>query len=210
MKNFVITIGRQCGSGGLALGESLAKALDVPFYDNNLVDMASKKVNLHPEVSKHSDETATRSFLYSIATGATFGGILGGHYEMPIGDKLFVSQSDVIKELAHKHSCVIVGRCANYILRNEPDINHLSVFTFADMDYRLKRIKDTHNLNDAKAKEKILKTDKKRRTFYNYYSNGTWGNAADYDLCLNMSLFGPELAQELIIDCVKKLQNSEN
>ncbi len=204
MKNFVITIGRQFGSGGRALGETLAKELNIGFYDDNLVDMASEKINLHPDVSKHSDETATKSFLYSIVTGSGFGGMLGGHYEMPIGDKLFISQSEVIKELAHKHSCIIVGRCANYILKNEPDINLFSIFTYADMDYKINRIKELYNLSDAEAKDKILKTDKKRRSFYNYYSNGTWGNASDYDLCINMALLGPDFAKEIVKSYIKK------
>jgi len=198
MKNLVITIGRQYGSGGREFGQKLAEALGIDFYDNEVVQLAAEKSNLSPEISKHADEQATNSLLYSLATGGNFRGMFNGYYEMPLNDRLFIAQADVIKELAQKSSCVIVGRCANYVLRDMEDIQKVDLFMFADMDYRIARIKRIYNLTDSQAKDKIVKTEKKRRTFYNYYSNGNWGNAAEYDLCINVSNIDSDTAIELV------------
>jgi len=205
MKNLVITIGRQYGSGGREFGKKLADALGIAFYDNELVKMAAEKSNLCPEISKTADEKAANSLLYSIATGG-MRGLFNGYYEMPINDKIFIAQTEIIKQIAHEHSCVIVGRCANYVLRDEPDIDKLDLFIYADLDYRIDRIKGKYNLTDAQAKDKIVKTEKKRKAYYNYYSNGSWGNTTEYDLCINVAPIGYERAIELVKSYSDRLQ----
>ena len=198
MKNTVITIGRQYGSGGREFGKKLADALGFKFYDNELVKLAAEKSNISPEISKIADEKATNSLLYSLATGSTFRGMFNGYYEMPINDRVFIAQAETIKQLAHESSCVIVGRCANYVLEDDDQINKLDLFIYADLESRIKRIKDEYNLTDAQAKDKIIKKEKKRRTFYNYYSNGNWGHATDYDLCINVSPLTIETTIEMV------------
>ena len=117
---------------------------------------------------------------------------------MPINDRVFISQAETIKQLAHESSCVIVGRCANYVLEDDDQINKLDLFIYADLESRIKRIKGEYNLTDAQAKDKIIKTEKKRRTFYNYYSSGNWGHATDYDLCINVSPLTVETTIEMV------------
>lgn len=198
MKNIVITIGRQYGSGGREFGKHLADALGFKFYDQEIVDITSKKHNINIEVSKASDEKATNSLLYSIVTAGSFDGMFFNNYEMPANDKVFLAQADVIKELANESSCVMVGRCANYVLRDEENIKKVDLFIYADLDSRIERIKKLYELNDAQAKSKIIKTEKVRKNYYNYYSSGEWGNPSEYDLCINMSGISVDGAVEVV------------
>ena len=188
--SLIITIGRQFGSGGRDVGEKVAEYFNIPFYDKELVELAAQKSNISKEALKEVDEHATNSFLYSLASGNySMRGINAPiYYEMPINDKLFIAQADVIKEVAKRGSCVIVGRCADYALEGYPNL--LSVFIHADLDARIKRIAKKYDLTDAKAKDLINKTDKKRASYYNYYTNKKWGEAASYELCLNSSELG--------------------
>ena len=160
MKNLVITIGRQCGSGGSELGKRIAEDMGMDYYDDELVKLAAKNSNLSPEISEMADEKATNSLLYSLVTGGSLRGMFNGYYEMPLNDRVFLAQADTIKQLAHERSCVIVGRCANYVLREDKDINLLNLFVYADMEYRIDRIKNKYNLNEAQAKDRIIKTEK--------------------------------------------------
>ena len=205
MKNLVITIGRQYGSGGREFGKKLADALGIAFYDEEIVTLTAEKNNLSPEISKTADEQASNSLLYSLATGGAFRGMFNGYYEMPLNDKFFIAQSKIIKQLAHEGSCVMVGRCANYVLRDDDEINKIDLFIYADMDYRINRIKGIYNLDDTQAKNKIVKTEKKRRTYYNYYSNGNWGHTSEYDLCINLAPITHEDAIEMIKIYAKKI-----
>lgn len=186
-----IVIGRQYGCGGYDIGNRLAKELDFPFFDKEIVELAAKKGNLSSEIVKNLDENAKGSFLYSIAMGNYSAGTFGGpiYYEMPINDKLFLAQSDIIKENALKGPCVFVGRCADYVLK-KARIPHISVFLFADMEYKIKNISERLGLPEQKAKEKIIKTEKQRRSYYDYYTNRDWGVMKNYDLCLSTSALG--------------------
>lgn len=205
MKNLVITLSRQYGSGGLELAKQLSKELGISYYDKDLVKIAADKSNISHDISKQADEKATNSLLYSLATGSSFRGMFNGYYEMPINDRLFIAQTEIIKELAQKESCVIVGRCSNYVLQNEEGIHRLDLFICADMEQRIERIKTKYSLTEAQAKDKILKTEKKRRTYYNYYSNGNWGLASDYDLCINLGRIGIDTAVSLVKTYAKKI-----
>ena len=203
--SLIITIGRQFGSGGRDVGEKVAEYFNIPFYDKELVELAAQKSNISKEALKEVDEHATNSFLYSLASGNySMRGINAPiYYEMPINDKLFIAQADVIKEVAKKGSCVIVGRCADYVLENENE-DVLSVFVYGSVDYRAKRVMSALNITQAKAKDKVLKTDKQRRTYYDYYTSKNWGVMSNYDLCIDAEKFGIEETANMIINAAKK------
>ena len=173
-------------SGGRDVGEKVAEYFNIPFYDKELVELAAQKSNISKEALKEVDEHATNSFLYSLASGNySMRGINAPiYYEMPINDKLFIAQADVIKEVAKRGSCVIVGRCADYVLENE-NVDVLSVFVYGSVDYRAKRVMSALDITQAKAKDKVLKTDKQRRTYYDYYTSKNWGVMSNYDLCID-------------------------
>ena len=202
--SLVITIGRQFGSGGRNVGEKVAEYFNIPFYDKELVEMAAQKSNLSQEALKEVDEHATNSFLYSLASGNYSLRSINApiYYEMPINDKLFIAQAEVIKEIAKKGSCVIVGRCADYVLENE-NVDLLNVFIHGSVDYRAGRVMDALGLKQNKARDKVIKTDKQRRTYYDYYTSKDWGVMSNYDLCINAETFGIEGAANLIISYAK-------
>lgn len=203
--SFVITIGRQFGSGGRDVGEKIASALGIPFYDKELVEMAAQKSNISHEALKEVDERATSSFLYSLVGGNySMRGVNAPlYYEMPINDKLFIAQSDIIKNVAKQGSCVIVGRCADYVLESEEDVDLLNLFIYGSVDYRAKRVMQALNLTPSKARERVLKTDKQRRTYYDYYTSKDWGVMTNYDLCINTEKTGIDNAAEFVIRYVK-------
>lgn len=196
----VITIGRQFGSGGRAIGKLVAEKLGIPFYDKELIKHIAQESGLSHEILDDYDEKPTNSFLYSLSLGAyTYGNSLTGIPEMPMSDKIFVIQSDVIKNLAKQGPCVIVGRCAESILRDV--VPTLNVFIHTDFDARIQRVSEYDGIAHDEAAEKIRKTDKKRASYHNYYSELKWGAATSYDLCID-SKIGIENAAKLIIDCV--------
>lgn len=201
----VITIGRQFGSGGSDVGKRIADSLGIPFYDKELVELAAKKSNISYEAVKEIDERATNSLLYSIVTGSF--GVKGLNaplfYEMPMNDKFFIAQSEVIKELSKEGDCVIVGRCADYVLSTEEDIDVLSLFIYGSLDYRSMRVAEAMNLTMNRAKDYIQKTDKQRRTYYDYYTSREWGKMQNYDLCLNTEKIGIENAADMVINYLK-------
>jgi len=205
-KNIVVTIGRQYGSGGKEIGRKLAERMGVTFYDEELVTMAAENSNIDKDMLHKVDESATGSLLYSLVMNGGLRGIATPmYYEMPLNDKLFIAQSDVIKKIASKGSAVIVGRCADYVLQNEEAVT-LNVFLYADMDYKIDRINKLYGLEPKAAKDRIVKTEKQRKTYYNYYTNKDWGNMASYDLCLNVSKMGTDKAVDVIFDIVEELK----
>lgn len=201
----VITIGRQYGSAGHDIGEMIAKELGYKFYDKELVEIAAKKSNISQEAVKEIDEKATSSLLYSLASGNySLRGISGPlYYEMPLNDKLFIAQSEVIKEVAAKDNCVIVGRCADYVLEDAENIDLLSVFIYASQEFRMKRVREAFDLTEKQARDRVNKTDKQRRIYYSYYSNRDWGAMSNYDMCLNTGKIGIKEAADIIINYIK-------
>lgn len=189
----IITISRQYGSGGRLIGRKLAEELNIPFYDNELITLAAKQSGYSEEVFKSVDEKATNSLLYSLAV---YGNLTGSIAPMPLNDQLFIIQSNIIRELAQQGSCVIVGRCADYVLDEEPDC--INVFVYADMPHRAARAVAEYGLDAAKAENIIQKTDKKRSTYYTYYSNKRWGQAENYHLCVDSGPIGIEGAMGVI------------
>lgn len=204
----VITIGREYGSAGHDIGELIANALGYTFYDKELVEIAARNSNISPETVKHMDEKATSSLLYSLASGSYSMRGAGGplYYEMPLNDKLFIAQSDVIKSVAQKGNCVIVGRCADYVLEDVEDVETCNVFVYAPQAYRVKRVMDAFGINERKAKERVQKTDKQRKTYYSYYTNRNWGEMSNYDICINSQKTGIDRGAKIIIDYIRGLE----
>ena len=202
----IITIGRECGSGGRHIGQKLAEEMGVKCYDKELLTLAAKKSGLCRELFETHDEKPTNSFLYSLVMDTYSLGYSSGSYsDMPINHKIFLAQFDAIKKIADEGPCVLVGRCADYALENYDNV--VNVFIYADLDIRVRRIARLYNLTDAKAKDMILKTDKKRASYYNYYTNKEWAEAKSYDLCLNSGKLGVEGTAKAIKDYVSLRNN---
>ena len=203
-KKTIITIGRQFASGGHDIGEALAKKLGVKLYDKEMLKRAAKESGLCEELFETHDEKPTNSFLYSLVMDTYSMGYSNSVFaEMPINHKVFLAQFDAIKKIAKEGPCVLVGRCADYAL--EEFDNVVNVFIHADLDARINRISRVHDeLTYAKAKDVILKQDKKRGHYYNYYTNKKWADAESYDLCLCTSSIGIEGAVQTIIDYVER------
>lgn len=203
MKKYTITIGRQFGSGGHEIGVKLAKALQIKCYDKEILSEASKKSGLCEEIFHNNDEKPTSSFLYSLVMDVTGGSYSGAAYlDMPLNHKVFLAQFHTIQDIAKKESAIFIGRCADYALIDNPEL--IRIFIHAPLEDRITRIAKLHNLTANKAKDLILKTDKKRASYYNYYSNGKWGDAANYDLSVNSSLCGIDATVNLLEEFIFK------
>ncbi len=201
--NLVITIGRECGSSGRHIGQMLAEELGVKCYDKELLALAAKHSGLCEELFKTHDEKPTSSFLYSLVMDTySMGYNTSAYMDMPINHKVFLAQFDAIKKLAEEESCVIVGRCADYALADYPGM--VSVFICANEDDKIKHLMERHNVSKDKAKDIMIKTDKRRSSYYNYYSSKKWGSSKSYDLCINSSVVGYEGAVAIIKEFAKK------
>lgn len=195
--NTIITIGRQFGSGGYEIAKKLAEDLDVKLYDKEMLDRAAKESGICQELFESHDEKPTSSFLYSLVMDTySFGYASGSYSDMPINHKVFLAQFDAIKKIANEGPCILIGRCADYALEDYPNV--LSIFIHADLDFRIRRVARMFDLTDAKAKDMIIKTDKKRSSYYNYYSNKKWGASESYNTCLDSSVFGIDGTVEAI------------
>ena len=201
MDRIIVTIGRQFGSGGRAIGEMLAKKLGISFYDKELISLAAKESGMSPEVFDNVDEKAANSLLYSLSMGLyNFGSGFSAMGDLPVNDKLYLLQHQLIKEIAAKESCVIVGRCADYVLRDDP--NCVNLFFYADMEYRKQEAVKKHGIDEARAEHIIIKTDKSRANYYSFYSGQKWGMAENYDLCINSAKLSDEKIVDLIIEYI--------
>lgn len=192
MTNTIITISRQYGSGGREIGKKLAEELGIPFYDNEIITIAAKKSGFAEGIFEQADQKPTGSLLYSLSM---FGANLAS-FDLPLNDKVFLIQSDIIREIAAKSGCVIVGRCADYVLRENP--NCVNVFISGDLEERMQWAVRENGVEPEKAKETVLKIDKRRATYYNYYTSMKFGNATNYQLCLNSSVLGRNGTVEII------------
>ena len=199
--NPIITIGRQYGSGGRAVAKKLAEVMNIAFYDKELLAEASKESGICQEVMENYDEKQEkRSFLSMMGFQARMDPA-GMYLEMPMNHRIFLAQFDAIRKIADKGPCVIVGRCADYVLRDHENV--LNVFIKASMEERIKRITMLYDLDQMKAEETIRKADKQRATYYNYYATGTWGDVTNYHLCLDTGVLGIDGAVELIRSAVE-------
>ena len=204
-KKLIITIARQYGSGGREIGEIVAEKLGIPIYDKEIITEVAARSNLSEEVIKKTDESATNSLLYTLAMGSNIvGTTMHFGYKMPLNDKLFILQSDIIRDYAEAGSCVIIGRCSDYVLRDEESI--LRIFVYGDLDHRKARVEERHpELKSSQIIDTINKTDKRRSTYYNFYTGNKWGKYDNYDLAINSSTLGIEGTAEMIYTIAKKM-----
>lgn len=193
----IITIGRQFGSGGYDVGKLLAQRLGIAFYDKELLGRAAKESGINPELFARADEQPTNSFLYSMSLGTV--GLHTGFMATPdylTNDKLFALQSETIRTIANEHPCVIIGRCADYVLREEPGL--VSVFIHSDIERRVARVRERCDLSAEQARQTIKKTDRRRSSYYNYFTDRNWGGVDNYDLAIDSGRVGIEGAVALI------------
>lgn len=199
MKKQVITISRQCGSGGHTIGKAVAKQLGIPFYDKKLLEIVAKESGFLLDVVEQQGEHVPASLLYSIAAHISYGfESMGRKNIASLPDQIYSFQKKLILELAKKESCVIVGRCADYILRDNTDCLH--VYIYGKIEDREKRVICEHGIAREDVKAHILDRDKKRREHYEYYTGQKWGMAENYTLCLNSSYYGVDACVKLIAD----------
>lgn len=198
MKKRIVTISRQCGSGGRYIGEQLAKELGVPCYDEKLMDMVAKESGFALDFVEEKGERITGSLLFNIASSLTYASNVFSGNGMSLQDEIYFIQNRIIKELAEKEPCVIVGRCADYVLREREDC--LNVFIHADDKSKLERAVKYYDMPEKDAPMILKKKDKARYNHYKYYTDLDWGMASNYDLCLNSGLLG-------IDGCVKVIKN---
>lgn len=195
MAKRIITISREFGSGGRFIGEEVAKKLGIAYYDKNIIGQIAEKSGLSPEYIQENAELSPKKGLFAYA----FSGrdITGKSVE----DMVYEAQRNIILELAEKEPCVIIGRNADYILKDRDDV--LNVFIYGDMPEKIKRITGLHNVEEKEAVKMMTDTDKRRRTNYNFYTDQNWGKASNYTLCLNSSQLGYDRCEMIIMECVK-------
>lgn len=203
MKNYVISIGRQLGSGGKEIAEKLGKRLNISVYDKKILEAAAQESGLDTDTFVNADEKESDSFFGNFVTlRDTIAGYFAGQGNCLDSDHLFQIQSEVIRNIATKESCIIIGRCSEYILRDHPSM--LSIFITADNKDRITRIMHKEGVNENEAVELMEKGDKKRKSYHDYYATTEWGVARHYDLCINSSRLGIEESVELIYEYVKR------
>lgn len=181
MANRVITITRQYGSGGREVGQKLAEAMGVEFYDNKLLEVAAGNSGIHKSHFEENDEKRSNSFLYLLSTTYGQGGV-------PFDDALFFAQLEAIRKIASEESCVIIGRCADYALRDFSKV--LNIFISAPLERRVKRAIEVYNIAEKHAEDYVKRIDKQRTSYYNYYTDKRWGQPQNYQICLDSSALG--------------------
>ena len=206
----IITISRQLGSGGRSASRIIAEHYGINVYDKKLIELAAQESGLHRQFFEQADEKVSRSFrsfLFGSRSASGHGTATGAGSPLS-GDALFKVQSDVIRDIAQREpSCIILGRCADYILRAVPGL--ISIFITADLDDRVRRYAKHDQISDAEAQSLIEKGDARRASYYNYYTQRKWGDAAHYDLCINSSRLGIEGTAEQIIRFVDSLSAAQ-
>ena len=197
MQKYVITIARQFGSRGCEIGQKLAEALGYKYYDRDLISMAAEKSGMDKSVLGAADEKAANSLLYTLALGSSVYAHGVDNINVPLNDKLYIVQSNIIKDIYNGgEGAVIVGRCADYVLSEKENV--LKVFISADFDNRVETVSIRSAVTEAKAKDMVIKTDKRRANYYNYYTGQKWGKIENYDLVINSSKCGIDGAVKVI------------
>ena len=201
MEKIIINIGRQFSSGGRYISKILCEEFGCSYFDKEILDLAAKESGFSPDVFKKSDEK--KSFIHTLF-----------HLHAPMlsddnfynnkfsEESLFKFQCDAIRKAANQGSCLFIGRCADYVLRDEP--NTVSIFLAADMEDRISRTMERYNMDEESARKTISKKDSTRASYYNYYTGKKWGAAESYDLCINTSIFGLDETAKFIADFIRK------
>lgn len=200
MSHRVIAIEREYASGGREVGELVAKQLGIPCYNREILQMASERCGVSPEYLETAEEAAPKSFLYTLMLTSSPTRTI--EENLPLSDKVYIVETNIIRELAEQGDCVIVGRCASHILR---EMNHLfNVFIYADNESRCERAVNEYHIEQRRVESVLRKTDKRRETFYSINTGGNWYDKSNYHLCLNSGLLGLELCADIIVETAKK------
>lgn len=204
MSNYIVTIARQYGSGGREVGQKLSELIGYKFYDKDLITLAAQKSGLSQDALHHVDEKAANSLLYTLALGSSVYSHGVERVNLPINDRLFVVQSEIIKDLAASgDGAIIVGRCADYVLSGKKNL--VRVYITSEFDVRVKTVMKRHELSESQAKDLIVKTDKRRANYYSYYTGEKWGKADKYDLVIATDRLGVDGAAKMVADYIKML-----
>lgn len=196
--NKIITISRQYGSGGREIGEKLSKRLGIAFYDNNIISMAAKKSGFSEKFFEDPEKNAGNSFMYSIVRGMQYQYRTATPWSLE--ETVYETQSEVIRSAAEQGPAVFIGRCADYILSGRDDL--VKVFIHADNEFRRERVMRLAGVTEDKVDETLKLKDKRRANYYNYHSDTKWGDAQNYDLCINSSFCGIDKAVDLICEFI--------
>ncbi|MGE4484001.1 MAG: AAA family ATPase [Oscillospiraceae bacterium] len=201
MDKLIITISREFGSGGRLIGKKLAERLGINCYDRELIEKVSEESGLSPEFIENFETNATTSLIYGLlaSTHTASGAFIP--YDVTIGDRAFFAQSAIIRSIASKESCVIIGRCADYILRSQPSC--VNVFIRADMEDKMQRAEMIYGMTDKNLSDRIARIDKGRANYYRHYAGTSWGSLRLYDLCINTSISGIDGAVDTILSFIK-------
>ena len=205
-ENTIITIGRQFGSGGHKIGNKLSEKLNIPLYDYNLIRMAARELNVTDEAAKQVDETILGRVLsaYVVGTGDYTAFMTDDVYGVPLSDRMYAAQTEIIKKLADRGPCIFVGRCADYVLGDYS--NMINTFIYAYKDDRINRIKKLYDLNDNPAWDKIKKVDQERKLYYEAHTGREWGTIESHEILINASLTGIDGAVDILEALFKKKQ----
>ena len=204
MKNYIVTIAREYGSGGRECGKKLAELTGYKFYDKDLITLAAQKSGMSTDALNSDDEKAASSLLYTLALGSSIYNSGMGSVNLPINDKLFVVQSQIIKDIANSgEGAIIVGRCADYVLSERDNV--VKIYITSDFDTRVNTVMKRHDLTQSQARDLIIKTDKRRSNYYSYYTGEKWGKADKYDVVVSTARIGIDGAAGLIADYIKML-----
>ena len=208
----IITISREYGSGGRLIGKLVAESLGYDFSDKELIDMAAQESGLSPDFIKKTEQNLSSGFLYNLLLGSSYSGTangassINGTQMLPLADQVFNAERKVILDLAKKGNCVIVGRCADYILNTSDEIDSkslLNVFIYGNLEEKLKRIENLYKEPEQAAKKTIQQIDKRRANHYNTFTEATWGDRKNYDIMINSSTAGIEETARLISEIAK-------
>ena len=202
---YTITISRQFGSGGKEIGKALADKLGIDFYDKELISLAAKESGYDPKIFENVDERATNSLLYSLSMGLyPVGNGFSSMGDLPVNDQLYMLQHKIIKKLANEKPCIFVGRCADYVLKDNPKC--INIFLYADLDYRVKRTIERNGVDPDRAEQAVNKADKTRANYYSFYSGKKWGRPENYHLCINTGILTTNQCVDIITNYIENLE----
>ena len=193
MAHTVITVGREYGSGGRLIAQKAAEALGIPFFDRSIINMAAEETGLSADFIRRTEQQKTSSFLYNLYMSTQ---------SLPVNDQVFIAQSEVIRRVAAEGPCIIVGRCADYVLRNQSDVDALNLFIHAPMEERIRRVREEYKVQAPDLRLYILKQDKNRAAYYEHFTDGQWGKAQNYHLAVSSGL-GLETSVRLLTDLMR-------
>ena len=193
MAHTVITVGREYGSGGRLIAQKAAEALGIPFFDRSIINMAAEETGLSADFIRRTEQQKTSSFLYNLYMSTQ---------SLPVNDQVFIAQSEVIRRVAAEGPCIIVGRCADYVLRSQSGVDALNLFIHAPMEARIRRVREEYKVQAPDLRLYILKQDKNRAAYYEHFTDGQWGKAQNYHLAVSSSL-GLETIVRLLADLMR-------